>query len=112
MSIPKFKFETSYSLVEPLKKLGLVNSFTPNANFSGITAEGPLKINQVNHKAYIEVNEEKTEACAVTNISLMVGNSSGTSPKYKVFNADHPFIFMIVDNKTKGIIFIGRFVRP
>lgn len=112
LSIPKFKLETSYSLIEPLNKLGLEKAFTLNADFSGITTEVPLMINKINHKAYIEIDEEKTEAAAATIGAMMVGSAGGTMPKPKIFKADHPFTFLIIDNKTKGIIFIGRYVQP
>ncbi|WP_320019129.1 serpin family protein [Labilibaculum manganireducens] len=111
LSIPKFKLETTYSLKEPLIKLGLEKAFTRHADFSGITSEVPLLINKVNHKAYIEINEEKTEAGAATIVEMMDGSTGGSMPKPKKFKADHPFTFMIVDNKTNGIIFIGRYVR-
>ena len=69
-------------------------------------------IDRVNHKAYIEIDEEKTEATAATIIGMIVGSAGGPMPKPKIFKADHPFTFMIIDNKTKGIIFIGRYVQP
>jgi serpin B len=112
LTIPKFKLETNYSLIEPLKKLGLDKAFKPEADFSGITTEEPLMINKVNHKAYIKIDEEKTEAAAATIIAMMTGSAGGSMPKPKIFKADHPFTFMIIDNKTKGIIFIGRYARP
>ena len=112
LSIPKFKLETNYSLVEPLNKLGLVLAFTPKADFSCITTDEPLMINRVNHKAYIEIDEEKTEATAATIIGMINSSAGGPMPKPKIFKADHPFTFMIIDNKTKGIIFIGRYVQP
>lgn len=111
LSLPKLKLETSYSLKEPLNNLGLNLAFSDYADFSGISSYPPLKISNVNHKAYIEVNEEKTEAAAVTAIGFEVVSAGGPIPEPKVFKADHPFIFMIIDNKTKGIIFIGRFVK-
>jgi len=113
LSIPKFKLEASYSLNESLSKLGLKKAFTVGADFSGISTTSQLKINNVIHKTYIEVNEEKTEAAAATTINysdgLMVYDEH--APKPKVFNADHPFMFMIIDSKTKGIIFMGRYVK-
>lgn len=112
LSVPKFKLEKSYSLIEPLNKLGLKKAFTPDADFSGITSEAPLMINKVNHKAYIEIDEEKTEAAAATNVTMKVGSPGGPKPKPKIFKADHSYTFMIIDNKTKGIIFIGRYVQP
>lgn len=110
LSIPKFKLETSYSLVESLKKLGLKKAFTKGADFSGITSRRPFLINKIDHKALIEIDEEKTEAASTTRITMMFGST--VVPKPKIVKADHPFTFMIIDNKTKGIIFIGRYVQP
>lgn len=112
LSIPKFKLETSYSLLKPLKKLGLEIAFTPDADFSGITSETSLMINKINHKAFIAIDEEKTEAAAATIVSIVTSSPGDQMPKPKIFKADHPFTFMIIDNKTKGIIFIGRYVQP
>lgn len=111
LSIPKFKLETTYSLKEPLIKLGLEKAFTPNADFSGITREVPLMIDKVTHKTYIEINEEKTEAAAATIVEMLDCSTGGSMSRPKIFRVDHPFTFMIIDNKTKGIIFIGRYVQ-
>jgi len=113
LSIPKFKMETNYSLKTPLANMGLEKAFTQEADFSFITEEDnePLWINGINHRAFIEINEEKTTAAAVT-YTTMVGGVEDPKTQPKVFKADHPFIFMIIDNKTKGIIFIGRYVQP
>lgn len=112
LSIPKFKLETSYSLNKPLENLGLKTAFTVNADFSGITTEEPLMINKINHKAYIEIDEEKTEAAASTIVAMTMSSIKGPTSKPKTFKADHPFVFLILDNKTKGIIFMGRYVKP
>ena len=113
LSMPKFKLEASYSLKESLSKLGLKKAFADNADFSGISTSSRLKINNVIHKTYIEVNEEKTEAAAVTTIDCTDGlmPHDDLAPKPKVFNANHPFMFMIIDTQTKGIIFMGRYVK-
>lgn len=112
LSIPKFTLETNYELVEPLKRLGLIKAFSTNADFSRITKTNTLNIDKVIHNAYIMIDEEKTEATASTVISHTLGYAGGISTDIKYFKADHPFIFMIIDNKTKGIIFIGRYVKP
>lgn len=111
LSIPKFKLETSYSLIEPLKRLGLKAAFTSQADFSGISRDGQLMINAVNHKAYIEIDEKKTEAAASTAIAMMTG-AVRNLVQPRIFKADHPFIFMILDNTTKGILFMGKYVKP
>jgi serpin B len=113
LSIPKFKLEASYSLNKSLSKLGLKNAFAVGADFSGISATSHLKISHIIHKTHIEINEEMTEAAAATKISCADGLMpyDELAPKPKVFIADHPFMFMIIDTKTKGIIFMGRYVK-
>ena len=110
LSIPKFKLETSSSLRGPLQKLGLEKAFTPYADFSGVTSEVPLMIDEIKHTACIEIDEYKTVAAAGTFLSERIG-SAGQGPKPKIFKADHPFLFMIIENKTNGIIFLGRYVQ-
>ncbi len=113
LSIPKFKLETNYSLSESLSNLGLKNAFTPEADFSRMTTEAQLMIDKINHKAYIEIDEEKTEATAAETVFMAPTSAvSGLKSKPKTFKADHPFSFLIIDNKTAGVIFIGRYVRP
>jgi len=113
LSMPKFKLEASYSLNESLSKLGLKRAFEVDADFSGISTTSRLRLNKVIHKTYIEVNEEKTEAAASTTIEITDGlmPHDDLAPKPKVFHADHPFMFMIIDTQTKGIIFMGRYVK-
>jgi serpin B len=111
LSLPKFKLETSFSLNEPLKKLGLLIAFSPKADFAGITTEKQLMISNIKHKAYIEVNEEKTEAAAANLVVMRPVSAGELKPAPKIFKADHPFIFMILDNKTKRILFMGRYVK-
>lgn len=112
VSIPKFKLETDYLLNGPLQELGLEKAFVPDANFTGITSEMPLWFNIIKHKACIEINEEKTEAAAATILGTVSCSIVKSKLKPKIFKADHPFAFIIIDNKTKGIIFIGRYVQP
>lgn len=110
ITIPKLKLESGIELSEVLKKAGLKSAFTTKANFSGITKEIPLKLGQVVHKTWIELDEEKTEAAAATAAQIMIG--SARMSYFKVFNADHPFIFFIIDNSTRAILFMGRYVEP
>lgn len=110
LEMPKFKFKSNYALKAALNKLGLDSAFTGHADFSGISNRVPLKLNAVNHDAYIKVDEKGTEAAAFTSVST----EGWGAPQHKVFNfkADHPFIFMIIDQKTKVILFIGRYAKP
>ncbi|MFX0044124.1 MAG: serpin family protein [Candidatus Hodarchaeota archaeon] len=110
---PRFRFEKKYSLMKSLIKLGISNPFTLDADFSGITdsPEG-LFIEEVLHKAFIDVDEKGTEAAAVTAVIM-----APTGPPIKrepppIFRADHPFLFLIRDMQTKTILFIGKVLNP
>ncbi len=109
--VPKFRFEATYHLKEPLMEMGMRTAFTDRANFSGIS-DRPLAISQVIHKTFISVAENGTEAAAATAVIMTAAAAPGQKPKYKVFKADHPFIFLIYDRKTGAILFIGRLVNP
>lgn len=109
--LPKFKFETGYDLVPTCAALGMKDAFdtTGAADFSGMGwAKGRLWISQIKHKAFVEVNEEGTEAAAATAVE-MATKSLSMDP---VFRADHPFIFLIRENATGSILFMGRMVDP
>lgn len=108
IKIPKFKFTTDFSLSEDLKIMGMPTAFTPDADLSGMTGNRDLMITTAIHKAFVEVNEEGTEAAAATVWSV---GESMAMPK-DTFYADHPFIFMIRENSTGNILFIGRVVDP
>jgi serpin B len=109
--IPKFKFDLALGLNSIMKKLGMKDAFTNSANFSKMTDKNDIKISRIIHKAFIDVNEEGTEAAAATAV-IMVGKSmSRHFVPDPIFKADHPFIFFIVDNKHKEILFIGRILN-
>jgi len=111
VQIPKFTLETNYGLTEKLINLGLHSAFEPaEADFTGIAEIKPLYIQSAVHKAYVDVNEVGTEAAAVTAIGI--GTTSSIGPPPLIFKADHPFIFIIQDNETGNILFIGRVVDP
>ena len=78
------------------------------ADFSGINGKGDLWISDVFHQAFIEVNEEGTEAAAATAVVMTLSMLI----LYPVFRADHPFIFIIKDNRSGSILFIGRLINP
>jgi len=107
--MPKFKMETEYFLIGPLSAMGMPTPFIEeDANFQGI-APIPLFISQAVHKAFVDVNEEGTEAAAAT--AIVVGTTS-VKPPIPVFKADHPFVFLIQDDSTGNILFIGRVIDP
>jgi serpin B len=108
LSIPKLKLESSSKLKDALKNVGLKTAFTSEADFSGITKEAPLMLGQVLHNTWIELDEEKTEAAAATAVVVRITGL----PSYKVFKADHPFVFFVMDNRSSAIIFMGRYIKP
>lgn len=111
--IPRFKFETKYLIADDLKQMGMPISFTDNADFSGMTGKKDLKISEVIHQAFVEVNEEGTEAAAATAVVIMEFTSiEQPAHKLPIFRADHPFIFLIQENSTENILFMGRVVNP
>ncbi|XP_038571019.1 leukocyte elastase inhibitor-like isoform X2 [Micropterus salmoides] len=106
--LPKFKLEEDYELNEPLAKLGMTDVFCElKADLSGMNGERGLFLSTVAHKAFVEVNEEGTEAAAAT-----AGMVANCMPRKTHFTADHPFLFFIRHNKTKSIVFLGRFSSP
>jgi serpin B len=109
--LPKFKFATSYDLVDPYKKMGMKDAFSMGAaDFSGMGwPKGELWIGQIKHKAFVEVNEEGTEAAAATAVEMMTKSVPISPP---VFRADHPFLFIIRDNQSDNILFMGRMNNP
>jgi len=106
--LPRFTFETKYFMMEDLAEMGMPTAFTDAADFSGMTGNRELFIDKVIHQAYIEVNEEGTEAAAATGVSMRL---SAAMPG-EVFRADHPFIFLIRDMDTGVILFMGRMTDP
>lgn len=106
--LPRFTFETKYFMMEDLAEMGMPTAFTDAADFSGMTGNRELFIDKVIHQAYIEVNEEGTEAAAATGVSMRL---SAAVPE-EVFLADHPFIFLIRNMDTGVILFMGRMTDP
>jgi len=108
--LPKFTFDTKYTLNENLKDMGMITAFKwPGADFSGMDGTKDLYIAIVVHQAFVEVNEEGTEAAAATGISMTLG---AAVQQFKEFRADHPFIFLIQERETGNILFLGRVVNP
>ena len=110
--LPKFKVETgNYILNDYLINLGMEKAFLPDeADFSGMTGLRELFISKVVHKAFIDVNEEGTEAAAATAVIMMKSAVNGDSRV--VFNADHPFLYFIKHRETGTILFTGIVNNP
>jgi serpin B len=112
VSLPRFKLETEFKLKPVLCGLHAELAFSDEADFSGI-GEEPLKISEVVHKAFVEVNEEGTEAAAATTVGMAFAAGVGSpAPPPKVFKADHPFLFFIRDRRTNAVLFSGRVLDP
>lgn len=112
VSVPKFKYEYSTSMVEPLKALGLTDGFIPSkANFTNMasTMEENIYIADVLHKTFIQFDEKGTKAGAATKVEMACG-AAMQEPKNIVF--DRPFIFAIIENETQLPLFIGTVVDP
>jgi serpin B len=94
-----------------LAALGMKDAFTESADLSGMGGRpGDLYISAVIHKAFVEVNEEGTEAAAATAVAVEVTSISMDEPPE--FRADRPFLFIIRENKTGSVLFIGRLADP
>ena len=108
VSLPRFKVESAYSLARILKDLGMKSAFG-SADFSGMNS-GPegLFISDVVHKAYVDVNEEGTEAAAATGVIM----KAVSVPMVAVFRADRPFLFAIRDNRSGVMLFMGSYNGP
>jgi len=111
LSLPKFKTTFDFKLNTTLKKLGMPIAFDGDADFSGMTGSPNLYISHVIHQAFINVNETGTEAAAATAV-IMRFTSFHVDNNFKIFNADHPFIFLIKDNATGSILFMGKIMNP
>ena len=109
--MPKFKIETTYELPKIMQSLGMKLAFDENkSDLSGIANTPPrLFVTDAVHKAFVDVNEEGTEAAAATGITVGV---TSMGPEMPVFRADHPFVFLIQDNETGLILFMGKVVDP
>ncbi len=109
--LPRFKMTGEFKLNDKLKALGMTDAFDDaKADFSGMDGmKHHLYISAVLHKAFVEVNETGTEAAAATAVIMAL---RGPPSRPLVFRADHPFLFLIRDNKTGSVLFLGRMVNP
>jgi serpin B len=115
VTLPKFKVTQRLKLAETLKGMGMPLPFDPSkADFSGISGSSDrLFIGNVIHKAFVEVHEGGTEAAAATAVEIAKeAADKGSRPAPPVFRADRPFVFLIRDNQTGSILFIGRLTDP
>ena len=112
LTLPKFKMTQQFQLGNTLSAMGMAQAFQKGAaDFSGMTGKRDFWISAAIHKAYIDVNEEGTEAAAATGIVMRSLAVQREQPPI-VFRADHPFVFVIRDNRSGGILFMGRVNDP
>ncbi len=110
VSLPRFTLTSQFELADVLRAMGMTRLFSAReADLSGMSSEEELSVSAVIHKAFVDVNEEGTEAAAATAVGIRTAAMIAEPP---VFRADHPFVFLIRDNRTGSILFLGRLVNP
>jgi serine protease inhibitor len=112
VTLPKFKSTQQFELGATLRAMGMPAAFGGSADFSGMTGKRDFAISEVIHKAYIDVNEEGTEAAAATSVTMRTMAMRPVEQTPPVFRADHPFVFLIRDNRSDSILFMGRIANP
>lgn len=111
ISMPKFKVEYNIDLSDAMKKMGINTAFTENAEINNTMFENcknKVSISNICHKTYISIDENGTEAAAATVLTVNATCAKIIEDKPKQFNADHPFLYFIRDNKSGEILFIGQ----
>jgi serpin B len=112
LTLPKFKMTQQFELMGTLSAMGMAQAFDRHtADFSAMTGKRDLSISAAIHKAFVDVNEEGTEAAAATGIAMRSMAMTREQPPI-IFRADHPFLFLIRDNRSGGILFMGRVTDP
>ena len=109
--MPRFRLETEFDLIPALRRLGVSEAFGDGADFSGITEAEALQISAVAHKAYIDVDEQGTEAAAATAVIMKVSAALRLPPPVTMV-VDRPFLFAIVDTATGLPLFLGQVAQP
>jgi serpin B len=109
LTMPKFEFDSEFSLKDTLAEMGMPIAFSSSADFSGMTGKRELSISDVMHKAFVAVDEAGTEAAAAT--AVIVGLTAVPEPLVDV-TVDRPFIFLIRDIETGAVLFVGRVLNP
>lgn len=111
VTLPKFKLRYSVILNKALSQMGMANAFSSAADFTRINPAGGLYISYVLHKTYIDVNEIGTEAAAVTVVAVAT-LATGAGPQPVMFDANRPFVFLIKENHSNTILFMGAVTQP
>ena len=109
LTMPKFEYDSSFSLKDALTTLGMGVAFTEEADFSGMSGNRDLLIGDVLHKAFVSVDEAGTEAAAASAVIMVMSAMPSQPVEFKI---DRPFVFFIRDIQTSSIIFVGRVLNP
>jgi serpin B len=112
VALPRFRMESAFELAPVLSAMGMPAAFNDAADFSGINGRRDLYLSAVVHKAFVDVNEEGTEAAAATGVAVARMAIAVRPEPVVVFRADHPFVFLIRLNRTGSLLFLGRVVNP
>ncbi|HEY1766015.1 MAG TPA: serpin family protein, partial [Terracidiphilus sp.] len=114
LTFPRFTMTQQFELSNALSRMGMAQAFGGSADFSGMTGKPDFTISAAIHKAYIDVNEQGTEAAAATSVVMRAtaARVPFPTPPPVVFRADHPFLFMIRETKSDAILFLGRVTDP
>ncbi|NXC69663.1 A1AT2 antiproteinase, partial [Anhinga anhinga] len=110
LHLPKFSISSAYDVRSLFEKMGVTEVFSDQADLSGVAENTLLKVSKAIHKAMVDVSENGTEAAAVTAMELEPLTASIPAPPRIRFN--RPFLIMIVDKTTRGILFMGKIVNP
>jgi len=111
LSLPRFRLEAAFDLIPALRRLGVVAAFGADADFGEITEAAPLRIGAVAHKAYVDVDEQGTEAAAATAVVIRAAAAMRPPPAVTMV-VDRPFLFAIVDSTTGLPLFLGQVSHP
>nr|KAF6282797.1 serpin family D member 1 [Myotis myotis] len=103
--LPKFKLEKNYNLVEALQSMGITALFDKSSNMTGISDQ-KIVIDLFKHQGTITVNEEGTQAAAVTTVGFMPLTTQVR------FNVDRPFLFLVYEHRTSCLLFMGKVANP
>lgn len=111
VATPRFKITAQFELNSTLQAMGMSDAFGSKADFAGMTDKPDLAISKVIHKAFVDVNEEGSEAAAATGVTMRPLAIMRPTPPV-VFRADHPFVFLIRHERSGAILFMGRLAQP
>jgi len=112
VTLPKWKMTEKYNLNQTLQTMGMKLAFGRGADFSGMNGRSDLYISAVIHQAFVDVNEEGTEAAGATGVVMNRALAMPAPRQPIVFTADHPFVYAIVHQPTNTILFMGRIADP